>query len=520
MAVNYATETFRRLWKEVLGLDHVDDNQNFFEVGGDSLLAVRLLGRCRENGLDLSPKDIFTLQTFGALTQRLRSTPGRKVMSEKSVLDVEAETNLLLPTQNRWLDGPITDINHFNIGWLFYAPQNLTDDVLRQAVAMVLQRQEALRTAYRKTDKGWTAQVMAANPDAALLKAELNDYRANEEAMAAEIAKAHRSMNIHEGIVFRVLHFPFGEKPGRLLAIAHHLTLDGFSVSLLADEMEQALRRALGNTTTAPTVPAPPRQYAEMAYKWTSTKEATEDLKKWLGMPWESLGEVPTEKDGEGFLTSIRVLTGEVASEQTMQLKKIAQKHGLGLSEILLAAAVGAIAEWSGQYVHGVDVYYHGRDITPFGLDVTHTIAYILNTFPILLDWNDVSYNVGWFDKVAAQFKAVPKRRFGFDALRYYDSPGRSQLQDLPRLKLRYNFRGQLNRINERKELLLQPSPESLGRHRSPKQKEKYLLMLEGDVIDGKLVFGIKFSEDFYSTDTIQYLIDRTIALLNLEATR
>ncbi|MCL6443030.1 MAG: hypothetical protein K6T83_06180 [Alicyclobacillus sp.] len=514
MALDYAMETFRRLWREVLGLEQVDDSQNFFEVGGDSLLAVRLLSRCRENGLTLSPKDIFTLQTLGALTQRV----SRAVVSDKAASNVKAETNLLLPAQNRWLDGRIIDINHFNLGWLFYAPKDLTHDVLRQVVETVLWRQEALRTAYRETDKGWTAQVMPVNPDASLLKAELDDYRTNEEAMSTEIARAHQSMNIYDGIVFRVLHFPFGEEPGRLLVLAHHLTLDGFSVSLLADEMEQALQSALGGTTQASPVTTSPCRYAEVAKKWTSTKEAAEDLKKWLGMPWHALAKVPTEKDGEGLLTSLRTVTGEVAPKQTKQLNAIARKHGLGLSEILLAAAIGAVAEWSGRNVHGVDVYHHGRDITPLGIDVTQTIAYIQNTFPVLLNWDSVGYETGWFEKVAAQFKVLPDRRFGFDALRYYDNPGRSQLQALPRLQLRYNFRGHMNRINERKELLLQPAPESFGRHRSPRQNEKYLLMLEGDVIDGKLVFGIKFSEDFYSIDTIQLLVDRIVALLNLEA--
>lgn len=506
-------ETFERIWKEVLDLDVIHDGQNFFEVGGDSLLAVRLLARCRENGISLTPKDIFTLQTFGALYQKINHLESSVQIDRTASI----KSHKLLPSQKRWLDGAIADMNHFNLGWLFYGPENLTDAVLHQVAEVILQQHEALRTAYFEDNGNWVANVMSVDANEVVLEADINNYADNLDAMRNEIARAHESMNINKGIVFRMLHFPFGDQPGRLLVLVHHLTLDGFSLSVLADALEQALRNALHGITSNTSCSVSPAQYVMAVEQWLDSREASDDLTKWMSLPWGSMTEIPREKaGGQGLLSSIKTINSKVDSNLVVQLQMVAKRHDVGISELLLAAALGAISEWSGSMAIGVDVYHHGRDVTPMGIDVTQTIGYIQNTYPVILNWEGLPYEPGWFERIAEQFKRIPSRRFGFDVLRYSQSPGSDQLRFLPQVQIRYNFRGQMNRINERKGAILTPVPESIGRHRSPKQNEKYLLMLEGDMIEGNLGFGIKFSEDFYNTSTVQVLIEKTITLLNM----
>ncbi len=59
------------IWKEVLGVDRLDVQDSFFELGGDSLLGIRLLGRIRERwNIDLSMTSLFDHPTVaGAAAQ-------------------------------------------------------------------------------------------------------------------------------------------------------------------------------------------------------------------------------------------------------------------------------------------------------------------------------------------------------------------------------------------------------------------------------------------------------------------
>ncbi|MDP9122401.1 MAG: phosphopantetheine-binding protein, partial [Acidobacteriota bacterium] len=56
-----------RLWAEVLGIDKVGVGDNFFALGGDSLLGVQLIGRAGEQGIALAPRHLFERPTVAGL---------------------------------------------------------------------------------------------------------------------------------------------------------------------------------------------------------------------------------------------------------------------------------------------------------------------------------------------------------------------------------------------------------------------------------------------------------------------
>src|SRR5262249_4195084 len=60
------------VWAEALRLERVGIDENFFELGGDSLLCVRVIGRARERGLEFSVQELFERQTVAALAEVVR----------------------------------------------------------------------------------------------------------------------------------------------------------------------------------------------------------------------------------------------------------------------------------------------------------------------------------------------------------------------------------------------------------------------------------------------------------------
>jgi len=67
-----AAATIRRAWCEVLGIDHVEDDDDFYALGGDSLGAVRICRKLRRRGIDLSLADFFVNSTPASQVQTLR----------------------------------------------------------------------------------------------------------------------------------------------------------------------------------------------------------------------------------------------------------------------------------------------------------------------------------------------------------------------------------------------------------------------------------------------------------------
>ncbi|MFB4306220.1 condensation domain-containing protein [Actinomadura sp. GTD37] len=396
----------------------------------------------------------------------------------------------LLPTQRRWVRMGFQDWEHFNLGTLFTVPADLPDGALARAVQRTLDRHPALRTAYRPGTPEWTAEERDVRAATVLRRAELPDYRGRPDELDAEIARLQSTLRPAEGEVFRVVRFPFGDEPGRLLVTVHHLTLDGFSMGLVGTELDRALR-----DRPAGPPPATPARYAGAVAEWAASAEARADAGRWLDRPWDRVGDPPPDLDGDAALPTMRIDSAALDAGTTGALTAACRAGGLRPGDVLLDAAAQAVAARWDLPALAVDAYHVGRHLTPMNVDVIDAIGYLQSTFPIVFARRD------GFDP--ADVRAVPERMFGFDALRFFSG----RLDDLPAAAVRYNFRGHMGRLNRRPGSLLGAADEPIRRRRAQRQTEAYRLMLEGDVIDGRLVLHIKYSTGRYRPETIADLL-------------
>ncbi|MBD2812947.1 hypothetical protein ID853_19290, partial [Xenorhabdus sp. Vera] len=83
------------IWQEVLRLEHIGIEDNFFRIGGDSIVSIQLVSRLRQAGFSLQVKSIFEAPTVAQLAQLLIQTSAtEKVVAEQGLLNGEFD---LLP---------------------------------------------------------------------------------------------------------------------------------------------------------------------------------------------------------------------------------------------------------------------------------------------------------------------------------------------------------------------------------------------------------------------------------------
>jgi aryl carrier-like protein len=97
-------ETLRRLWSEVLGVPEVGIHDNFFSLGGDSILGLQVVARARDAGLELTPGQIFEHQTVAQLA---------------AVLRVESPRVEEAPAETGPGDFPLAEMDEAGLGQLF-----------------------------------------------------------------------------------------------------------------------------------------------------------------------------------------------------------------------------------------------------------------------------------------------------------------------------------------------------------------------------------------------------------------
>ncbi|MBP2390302.1 amino acid adenylation domain-containing protein [Aeromicrobium fastidiosum] len=475
------------LMRELLLDPGIGPDDDFIGAGGDSLMAMRISAHARDSGLPLRPTDLLHARTARAAVDRaIERSDGAASRAPE-----EAGPVAMLPAQHRWLhDGPLVDPDQFCLNALFSTDPGRDVDELVGVVQSLRERHPALRTAL--LDDGsvrlGTNDIEGARD--AVRVVDLRDVPPSEQRSTVEqhLADAQTSLSLSTGRVLQLLVLELGDGSARMLLTVHHFVLDGVSVGLLVDDLENLLAGA--HVTSAVTGP---RAVGEALTTWLTTAEARQDARDWATStrPFAALR---ATRDDDDRLPTLRTDRFRLSAKLTSTMTELGRQD-IPTHAFVLCCLAGGLARWSGETTHGVDVYAHSRDIAVGDLDLSRTVAYVQSTFPVVVDWQGSGRRA--FDAAFGQLAQIPVRRYGFDALRFCspDADVRQQLSSLPRPAVRLNFRGHLLRLEQRAtEQVLRPATEDFGAHRSPRQRERYLLMVEGDIVDGELEVSLKYS--------------------------
>lgn len=226
------------LWEELLdgiGLGITDD---FFALGGHSLLLTQLSSRLRREYQVELPLTVFLQQpTIAHLAELLETAPASSMVLPPGVLD----TAPLTPNQHSlwYLDQLQPGIPLYNIPLVFEIDGELDSRRLRHCLSQIVERHHVLRSAFREVAGQIVQQVepLTAVPFQAVdLRATPTGQR---EQLAAEqmVEEAKRPFTLHTPPLLRTLLLQMTDTHYRLLLTVHHIVFDGWSVDLFLQEL-------------------------------------------------------------------------------------------------------------------------------------------------------------------------------------------------------------------------------------------------------------------------------------------
>jgi amino acid adenylation domain-containing protein len=489
-------DTVVGLLRERLRWPALGPDDDIVAHGGDSLLILWVCAELRGRGVLMRSADLIEGRTARSALARAAGRSLPPAWHDETARDEgEPGTLDLLPSQYRWLhDGAFVDPDHFCLNALFTTGAQVGTARLAEVADSLLLRHPALRTALLPDG---TVRLNGADGRAtdAVQVVDLSGAAAEHRAGLVEAAlqRSQTSLSLAEGRVFRLLYVIVGDGTARLLLTVHHLVLDGVSMGLLVDDLETLLGGGRPSGT-----PTGPRAMGAALRDWLAGPQARLDAAAWVAGVGEFSSPIPT-RSGSGLLPSLRIHRFRPAAATVRRVTHDLPAAGVAAHDFVLGCLAGGLAEWTGSPVQGIDVYAHSRDVSVGDLDLSRTVAYVQSTFPMVVRW--AGRGLRALRAALTPGLALPERRYGFDALRYCspDLAERALLQRCPRPVVRLNFRGHLLRMERRAEgALLRPAEESFGAQRSPRQGERYLLMIEGDIADDVLELSIKYSTDHW----------------------
>lgn len=245
------------VWSEVLGIAIVDVNRGFLELGGDSLLAIRVVARAAAAGLQITARAVFEARTLAELAERAKplaqmtsATGTGSSMNRRFVEEVQArygdeledvypltamQEGLLLASRLE----PEMGIYHVQIKYDMDGP--LVDDAVRAAWRVMQRRHAVLRTAVFAPPTAPDQQVVLRDValDLQFFDVNLDASFWSEEIHLIVAVDRRRGFQLDRGPLLRSLVLR-GTSRWSMIVSFHHVILDGWSMTLLLEEWRGA----------------------------------------------------------------------------------------------------------------------------------------------------------------------------------------------------------------------------------------------------------------------------------------
>ncbi|MEV0522550.1 amino acid adenylation domain-containing protein [Streptomyces sp. NPDC050439] len=457
-----AEETLCALFAEVLGLDRVGADDNFFRLGGDSISSMQLVSRARGAGAFFSAQDVFEHGSPEGLARVVRFDAGRASGPDVGEGEV-AWTPVMRALGERALGGAFTQ-------WVVMGtPAGLGAETLAAGLDAVLDTHDMLRAHAVHDDDTRPRLVVRrrSTVDAADLITRIDATQAatgDLDMLAGHAARdAVQRLNPFAGVMVQAVWLDAGpERVGRLALVIHHLAVDGVSWRILAPDLRTACEAAAtGGKPELDPAGTSFRRWAGLLVEEANGGHRTAELDDWITLlgdrPDPLLGVRPLDP-ARDTAAGMRHRTWTVPPQQAATLAgPTPALFHCGVHEVLLATLAGAVVR-ARRGTDGtllIDVEGHGRK--PVGdADLLRTVGWFTSVHPIRLDLSDVYLSgmdatgaaaggpaAGTLLKaVKEQARAVPGDGLGYGLLRHLNPGTRPVLAALPSPQIGFNYMG------------------------------------------------------------------------------
>ncbi|MET9609741.1 condensation domain-containing protein, partial [Streptomyces sp. NPDC006512] len=535
-------EVLAALMAEVLGLPSIGADENFFELGGDSIVSIRLVGLARKAGLTVSARQVFQHPTPAGLAAV--ATPRGDAAAAPARPADGGPGPLPLPPVAQWLAARGGPFASFGQARLVLLPAGADHAYLAAALQSVLDHHDGLRQALTVPHPGvWSAEIRPAGSVAAAAVLERVDASAAGDAELRELvagasARLPGLLDPVSGALVRAVHLDRGPgAPGRLLIAAHHLAVDEVSWQILLPDLRSAYEQAAtGRVPVLEPVGTSLRTWTTHLLAEAQHPRRTAELDRWLAAAPAGplLAGRPLDPARDTAATA-RALTVRLSAERTAPLLQAVPSafHGT-VGDVLLTALSLAVGEWavregrSGRGGFTVDLEGHGREqeLLP-GADLTRTVGWLTSIHPLRLaasSYDPAAVLDGREDAGAALkevkelLREVPDGGIGAGLLRYANPATAALFAGTGRAEILWNY---LGRQTGGDHSAWGPAPEAdaLSGRPHPELPLSHALEVNVEVVDGtdgpELAAVFVRAGEVLPEATVALIADRWLAALD-----
>ena len=504
---NPVEEQLVKIWEEVLGFSPIGVYDNFFEIGGDSILSIQINGKARKLGYRFLPNQLFDEQTIANLALTIK-TEKQKVEEHT----MYAGPVKLTPIQQWFFEEHKNEPHHWNQGLFFNLPVGLNTDHVKTAVEKLIARYDALRLSFVSLKETWKASILKADQIKAFQYIDLSDLPETEQNYKIEqvVLATQAEFKLAEGALFQCIYFHGGTvKNDRLVLLAHHLLVDNISWQIIIQDFSTIISQLKEDkevSLAASTISY--KKWSDSLYDIVRTDKFKEDYPYWKSMLEQAPDTFPLD-----FNTVLPIKESTVeyiifhldATRTNLLLKEVSAAFHVKVHEALITALLIAMRSFNKITKLHLGLEGHGRDAVYSDNDFFGSVGWFTSFYPLILSLKPEEDISTTLNRVKEQIRSIPNKGLSYGVLRYlYDDYAmREKLAQQP--PVIFNYLGV--------QKSLQTDVLGVGQNitqgiRSEESERYHLLEFNIVVKNQKLEVNCGYSKDIYRSETIEQLME------------
>lgn len=418
-AVTEAERVLAEIWKGVLRLDRVGPEDDYFALGGDSVLAFQVVTLGRRAGLSITVQDVLRDTRLRDLAATVAPGAAVEVAAPRAEHPDPWSAVPLTPAQHRLLDQRVPH-DHYNqsvqVDWHGAADPGRLGRALRALTA----QHDALRLRLDRAAPDRRQRVAPVSDTNPLRVVDLGTRTADErrDEIRAIADRLHTGLDLADGPLLRAALIRADGFDDRVVVVVHHWAVDTYSWRILLDDLATVYRT--DDPAALTPVPTSFGQWATRLAAYASSGKLDEERELWQAVAREPVAPPPAvDVGGINRESATRTVEAVLDEADTSRLTRRAA-HGVPMQTLVLAALGDVLVEWAGGGLPvSVDIEGHGREPLFDDVDLSRTVGWFTARYPVVVRPVGRGGIDTAVDALADTLAAIPHHGIGHGLLRH-----------------------------------------------------------------------------------------------------
>ncbi|RRR45514.1 acyltransferase domain-containing protein [Mycolicibacter terrae] len=418
--------TLQRIWAVCLGVGSVETNANFFDIGGDSLVAISVAMAASHEGLDLTPQDLYDNPTVSALAKALTARYAAGGLARQSP-GCDVEHPPVPPNITYFLENGVRDHGHWRIPLILRLRPEVSVDDVRSVLTAVVNHHDALRL--RVTERAGTWEQHIAEPgDFGEISTHAlpEGLTAEHDAVRTMLAEHIREQDLSTAPLTALYIRGSAGDVCYLGLSLHAMVGDEASRDILLTDIFTAFgQRLAGNDIELAPVGVGWAEWSQRCAGLATHPAVVESREYWLRATKSATLRLGAEVAEPPAAADLCKLTSALAAADTSEIDDARRRLRLPINEILLAGLSRAVASAVGEGTVAVDMGGAGRSVLKPDVDLRRTVGWFTTVYPVALSCStDATAGARQLlDEIHETLGGVPHYGIGYGLLRYVYAP-------------------------------------------------------------------------------------------------